>query len=78
VEFVPLYLTGSPSAAEVLAALDQKLYLRPGSLEATLGGRPADACALRAGLPGEVATGLSQSLARRGLPRERQLFCDYF
>ncbi len=78
VEFTPIYLPDSPSSEEVLAVLDQKLFLKPGSLKATVGCKPAELSVIVAGAPGDVATGLSQSLARRGVPRERLLFCDYF
>lgn len=49
----------------------------PGGLS-ELAGRPDNATALLAGLPGEVASGLSKELSRHGLHSERVLFCDYF
>ncbi|GBF91942.1 hypothetical protein Rsub_04666 [Raphidocelis subcapitata] len=64
--------------ADIMALLEQGLFLNAGGLAGAVGGRPAETTVLLAGLSGEVASAVARELVFTGVQWERMLFCEFF
>lgn len=63
---------------DIMAILEQGLFINQGGLEGAVGGRPAECTVLLAGLSGDVASAVAKELTFKGMLWERLLFCEFF